>query len=419
MSSDASGKLNKNNSNTIDVEEITSSVSNVTIVNHAAGDAQTLQVQSSHGTTTSSVGTSKDAKSMLACSVGNLNLPHLTTTVDPPQGPSTSKELPPISIGRLGNKISLADLEILSTIGTGTFGRVVLVKERHNKEYFALKVMKISDIIRLKQVQHVKNEKVILSQIQHPFIVQLYWSHHDDTFLYMLLEFACGGELFSYLRNAGRFNNATSLFYASEIVSALEYLHNLHIVYRDLKPENILLDRDGHTKLTDFGFAKKVEDRTWTLCGTPEYLAPEIIQSKGHGRSVDWWALGILTYEMLAGFPPFWDESPFGIYQKILSGKVDFPKNLDASAKDLIKKLLAHDRTRRLGNMKNGTEDVKRHKWFKNIDWEAVSEKKMIPPIIPKVKHSGDTRNFEDYPEENWQTTKPVASKEMAIFADF
>nr|XP_002126100.1 cAMP-dependent protein kinase catalytic subunit PRKX-like [Ciona intestinalis] len=352
-------------------------------------------------------------------SVGNLNLPHVTQRGLEQGATGGGSRSPEYSVGRVERKLSLNDLEILSTIGTGTFGRVVLVKEKHTKEHFALKVMKICDIIKLKQVQHVKNEKSILNQIQHPFIVQLFWADHDNSFLYMLLEFACGGELFSYLRNAGRFNNSTSLFFASEIVSALEYLHQRHIVYRDLKPENVLLDRDGHTKLTDFGFAKKVEDRTWTLCGTPEYLAPEVIQSKGHGRSVDWWALGILTYEMLAGFPPFWDESPFGIYQKILRGKVEFPKNMEGYAKDLIKKLLTADRTRRLGNMKNASEDVKNHKWFRNIDWDAVVEKKMIPPIIPKVKHSGDTRNFEDYPEDNWQTTAAAQPKELSAFTDF
>uniref|UniRef100_A0A3B5MVK8 Protein kinase X-linked n=1 Tax=Xiphophorus couchianus TaxID=32473 RepID=A0A3B5MVK8_9TELE len=194
-------------------------------------------------------------------------------------------------------KLQCSNLLSLSTVGTGTFGRVFLVKDKKSKAFFALKQMKISDVIRLKQEQHVHNEKEVLTEISHPFLIRLFWTHHDDRFLYMLMDYVPGGELFSYLRSRGRFSNATGLFYTSEIVCAIEYLHSKEIVYRDLKPENILLDSEGHIRLTDFGFAKK----TWTLCGTPEYLAPEVIQSKGHGRAVDWWALGILVFEMLKG----------------------------------------------------------------------------------------------------------------------
>ncbi|XP_042225306.1 cAMP-dependent protein kinase catalytic subunit 3-like isoform X2 [Homarus americanus] len=282
-----------------------------------------------------------------------------------------------------------------------------------------MKILAISDVIRLKQIEHVKNEKNILRLVTHPFIIDMYWHYRDDRFLYMLFEYVCGGELFAYLRNAGKFPMTTASFYASEIVSALEYLHSLSVVYRDLKPENLLLDRDGHLKITDFGFAKKLTDRTWTLCGTPEYLAPEIIQSKGHNKAVDWWALGILIYEMLAGYPPFFDDNPFGIYEKILGGRVEWPRHLDAAAKDLIKKLLTQDRTKRLGNMKNGADDVKRHRFFKNIDWEDVYQKKLKPPIVPKVNYEGDTRNFDDYPENNWRSTQGVSDIELAIFNDF
>jgi protein kinase X len=285
-------------------------------------------------------------------------------------------------------------------LGTGTFGRVVLARHRPSGEFYALKMMTISEVIRLKQVEHVKNEKEILSSVQHPFIVNMLWADHNDRFLYMLLEFICGGELFSYLRNAGRFSNSTSNFYAAEIVSALEYLHRMNIVYRDLKPENLLLDREGHLKLTDFGFAKTLLDRTWTLCGTPEYLAPEIIQSKGHNKAVDWWALGILIFEMLVGMPPFFDDNPFAIYQKILKGIIEWPRNLDHIAKDLTKKLLVLDRTKRLGNMKGGTDDIKKHKWFKHLRWDDVYNKKLPPPIIPRMRYRGDPRNF--FPDETW-----------------
>jgi len=318
----------------------------------------------------------------------------------------------------------LEDLEMIKTIGTGTFARVFLCRprahlNRANTDYYALKVLAMHDVIRLKQVDHVKNEKSILSEIRHPFIVDLLWFHKDKSLLYMLFPYVCGGELFSYLRSAGRFNSHTSMFYSSEIVSALDYLHSLSIVYRDLKPENLLLDRDGHIKITDFGFAKKVSDRTWTLCGTPEYLAPEIIQSKGHNKAVDWWALGILIFEMLAGYPPFFDDNPFGIYEKILSGKIDWPRQVEPLAKDLIKKLLVQDRTKRLGNMKNGAEDVKRHRYFKNIDWEDVFYKKTKPPIVPNVSYDGDPRNYDDYPETDFKKVPPVTEREQRLFDDF
>ncbi|XP_053668320.1 putative serine/threonine-protein kinase PRKY [Anopheles marshallii] len=193
---------------------------------------------------------------------------------------------------------ALDDFQILKTIGTGTFGRVCLCRDKITNKYWAMKILAMADVIRLKQIEHVKNEKNILQEIDHPFIVNMRWNSKDDCCLYMLFEFVSGGELFSYLRNAGRFDSGTANFYACEIVLALEYLHSLSIVYRDLKPENLLLDREGHMKITDFGFAKKLKDRTWTLCGTPEYLAPEIIQSKGHNKAVDWWALGELTVKL-------------------------------------------------------------------------------------------------------------------------
>lgn len=202
-----------------------------------------------------------------------------------------------------------------------------------------------------------------------------YCTFQDHENLFMLQEYVIGGELFRHLRKSGRFPNDTARFYAAEIVLALEYLHSKDIIYRDLKPENILLDHRGYIKITDFGFAKKVIDRTWTLCGTPEYLAPEIIQSKGHSKSVDWWSLGILIFEMMAGYPPFYDDNHFGIYEHILGGKVQYPSYFENAGKDLLKKLLVIDRTKRLGNMKGGAQDVKKHKWFRNTDWHALLNK--------------------------------------------
>ncbi|CAG8483983.1 3335_t:CDS:2 [Funneliformis caledonium] len=300
--------------------------------------------------------------------------------------------------------VALIDFMLLETLGTGTFGRVFLTKFKPTENYYAMKVLKKYEVVRLKQVEHINSEKLILSQVHHPFIVNLFCTFQDDRNLYMLLEYVIGGELFSHLRKAGRFTNDMTRFYAAEIVLAIEYLHSKDIIYRDLKPENLLLDSRGHVKITDFGFAKKVADRTWTLCGTPEYLAPEIIQSKGHGKPVDWWALGILIFEMLAGYPPFFDDNPFGIYEKILAGRIQFPSHFDANAKDLIKRLLTSDRTKRLGNLRGGSEDVKKHKWFRGVDWQGLYDRRVTAPIVPPYQHPGDTGNFEKYPEPTEET---------------
>ena len=156
----------------------------------------------------------------------------------------------------------------------------------------------------------------------------------------MQLEYVPGGELFSLLRQRGKFETKTAVFYASEIICALDYLHNQQIIYRDLKPENILLDLEGHLKLTDFGFAKRITNKTYTLCGTPEYLAPEVILSRGHDHCCDWWTLGVIIFEFLSGCPPFYDENQYRVYEKILTTKIEWPRFFDSSAKDLIKKLL-------------------------------------------------------------------------------
>jgi serine/threonine protein kinase len=201
-------------------------------------------------------------------------------------------------------KYSLADLQLHCTLGTGSFGRVHLAKLKSTGKYYALKALSKVDVVKMKQVEHTINEKNILEAAQFPFIIHLLGTFQDTQHIYLLLDYICGGELFSFLRRSGTFPNHVARFYASEIALAFEYLHSKNIIYRDLKPENLLLDKEGHLKITDFGFAKFVPDNiTWTLCGTPDYLAPEIIQSRGYGKAVDWWALGILIYEVNFEFP--------------------------------------------------------------------------------------------------------------------
>mmetsp|Transcript_22272 Transcript_22272/g.63288 ORF Transcript_22272/g.63288 Transcript_22272/m.63288 type:complete len:330 (+) Transcript_22272:102-1091(+) len=300
-----------------------------------------------------------------------------------------------------GKPVSYADFTVGKTLGTGAFGRVKFVTHKGNSNFYALKTLKKAEIMKMKQVDHIVSEKAILQSLSHPFIVNMYAAFHDQRYIYMLLEYIVGGEFFTHLRKEGRFSNDAAVFYAAQIAAIFEYCHGKNIVYRDLKPENILVNKDGYIKLTDFGFAKVIEHRTYTLCGTPEYIAPEVLLNKGHGKPVDWWTLGILIFEMVVGFPPFVDEDPMGIYQKILSGKISFPKHFDKNGKGLVKKLLTADLGKRYGNLKNGAEDIKQHKWFKDLSWDDLLAKKLPPPFTPKVKGDNDTSNFDDYPDSD------------------
>jgi protein kinase A len=240
------------------------------------------------------------------------------------------------------------------------------------------------------------------------------------------LEYCQGGEIFSYLRRAKRFSEPIARFYAAEITLTLEYLHDAQgVVYRDLKPENILLDAEGHIKLVDFGFAKQVDNHeTYTLCGTPEYLAPEVIHSVGHGLGVDWWALGILIYEFLVGQPPFWDQNPVRIYQQILACRLRFPPNMSPEARDIISQLCKTNPTQRLGYISGGSRRVKTHPFFGDVDWDDLYYRRVKGPIIPRIDHPADTGNFEEYPPPPDPRKLSVYTDEMRekyepLFSDF
>jgi len=313
--------------------------------------------------------------------------------------------------------VNITDFEMRNTLGTGTFGRVRLCTLQG--QVYAMKILQKSEVIRLKQEEHICSERAILASISHPLIVILYRTFQDPHCVHMLLEYINGGEVFSHLRNAGRFSKEFTKFYTGQIVLVLQHLHDKNIVYRDLKPENLLIASNGYLKITDFGFAKLLTEDTWTLCGTPEYLAPEIIQSKGHGLPVDWWALGILMYEMLCGYPPFYDENPFGIYQKILVGKIDFPKYFDEYAKDMVKRLLTADKNARLGCILGGAAYIRRHKFFRGVDWHALAGGQIQAPIIPQVANDLDTHYFEEYDEDDDKPPGDLTPEEQTKFVDF
>ncbi|MCJ1316723.1 camp-dependent protein kinase catalytic subunit [Xylographa vitiligo] len=318
-------------------------------------------------------------------------------------------------------KYTLTDFIMQRTLGTGSFGRVHLVQSKHNQRFYAVKVLKKQQVVKMKQVEHTNDERRMLQRVKHPFLVTLWGTFQDAKNLYMVMDFVEGGELFSLLRKSQRFPNPVAKFYAAEVTLALDYLHSMHIIYRDLKPENLLLDRHGHLKITDFGFAKEVPDITWTLCGTPDYLAPEVVASKGYNKSVDWWSLGILIFEMLCGFTPFWDGgSPMKIYENILKGRVKYPPYIHPDAQDLLQRLITPDLTKRLGNLHSGSKDVMQHPWFAEVTWDRLAKKDIDAPYVPPVKGGvGDASQFDKYPEETEQYGQMGDDPHGHFFKDF
>jgi len=309
------------------------------------------------------------------------------------------------------SKKTLHDFAIDRTLGTGSFGRVLLVQEKGSSEYRACKIISKDRVIKTRQVEHTTNEKNILFATNFPFIVHLFDYFQDAKSLYFVLEFVNGGEMFTHIQKQKkhRFDEEQTRFFAAETVLAFEYLHNLDIIFRDLKPENMLIDFRGHVRVTDFGFAKRVDDKTWTMCGTPEYLAPEIIVNKGYNHAVDWWAVGVLTYEMRCGHSPFEAKSQMEMFKKITKRDFKFPREFTEDEQDFIGGLLQVDLTHRLGNLHGGVDDIKGHKYFATVDWEKLLAQTIVSPYIPKVTGPGDTSQFDVYPEEpvKWYGTEP------------
>ncbi|EQC34487.1 AGC/PKA protein kinase, variant [Saprolegnia diclina VS20] len=298
------------------------------------------------------------------------------------------------------DRVEFADLEILRTLGTGTFGRVKLVRHKGTGMAYAMKVLQKSQVVAYKQQLNILNEKNLLATCNHPFILKLYQTFKDEQCLYLLLEFVQGGELFAYLhcneRPTGRIPNDHARFYASHVVLALEYLHDRMIIYRDLKPENLLIDEEGYIKVVDFGFAKICQDRTYTLCGTPEYLAPELVLGKGHNKGVDYWAYGVLIYEMCVGASPFCNNpsDQVQICRNILKEPLRFPSWVSGACKDLVSKLLDRDVSKRLGCNHGGTHAIRTHPWFHGLEWEKIIKKKEPAPWLPTLADPLDASKF-------------------------
>ena len=298
-------------------------------------------------------------------------------------------------------RVSLHDFTLLKVVGKGSFGKVMQVRKRDSKRVYAMKVLHKSNIVRRNQVEHTLTERSVLGRARHPFIVGLNYAFQTPSKLYFVLDYCAGGELFFHLGRVGQFSADRARFYSAQIVLALQYLHSNSIIYRDLKPENILLDADGNVKLTDFGLSKEGvsshAEGANSFCGTPEYLAPEVLDRRGHGRAVDWWSLGAVMYEMLTGLPPFYDKDRQKMFAQIRFGELAFPTDppLPPAAEDILRQLLNRRSSERLGSGPSDAEEIKSHPFFEGMNWGALYDRRIPPPWRPPVHGSMDTSQFD------------------------
>ena len=307
-------------------------------------------------------------------------------------------------------KVTQEDFELLKVVGRGSFGKVMMVKKKDTNKVYAMKILKKEFVFQRKQVDHTKAEKAVLMKLNHPFIVKLHFAFQTADKLYMILDFVNGGELFYHLKNDGHFTENRAKFYAAQIATVLLHIHSLGIIYRDLKPENILLDHLGNIVITDFGLSKQLADgeQTSTFCGTPDYLAPEVLEGEGHGAPVDWWSLGILIYEMIVGMPPFYDDNLSVMYDNIRHKQPQFPRNMSFECKSIIMGLLEKDQNERLGG-----EDVLKSEWFADIDFEKLKRKEYQPPWVPPVKNKLETSQIDtEFTREDAVDTPPLEGEE-------
>lgn len=312
--------------------------------------------------------------------------------------------------------IGLDDFNMLKVLGKGTFGKVLLVRQKSTSQVFAMKVLRKDVVLAKGELAHTLTENNVLAKCSHPFLTSLKYSFQTPDHLCFVMEYVNGGELFMHLRKSKIFSEERVCFYGAEIALAITYMHENGIVYRDLKLENILLDSEGHIKITDFGLSKEemaFGATTTTFCGTPEYLAPEVLEDSEYGRAVDWWGLGVIMYEMMSGKLPFsappgdWDR----LFQAVLTQEIVYPATMSPAAKDLLSKLLVRDPRGRLGGGLRDGRDVLEHPFFTSIDLARLRHRELPAPFVPAVASETDTSNFDPYfTREPVRLTPPDAS---------
>jgi len=320
-----------------------------------------------------------------------------------------------------GSKCKHSDFQLLKLLGTGQYGKVFLVRKLVGNDInrvFAMKVLKkASIVVDAKYTAHIKAERSILECVRHPFIVDLIYAFQTGGKLYLILEYLSGGELFRQLEQEGILIEDTASFYLAEICLAIEHLHSNGIIYRDLKPENILLDCEGHVKLTDFGLSKEsihIGSVTHTICGTVDYMAPEILTQSGHGKDADWWSFGALMFDMLTGKPPFMAGNKKQTIDKILKNKLSIPCYLSKEAGGLIKRLLKRNVKSRLGFGPSDGKGIKEHLFFRKIIWNDCFNRKMDPPFKPSISSDDDVSHFDD----NFTKQVPVDSPDDHLLCE-
>jgi cGMP-dependent protein kinase len=276
-----------------------------------------------------------------------------------------------------------------------------------------------AQIVQTGQQEHILNEKRVMSMLSSPFLVHMSQTFQDRDYLYFLMEPVLGGELFNLIQDFAPFNQSAAMFYAACVIQGFDYLHSHNIIFRDLKPENLLLDNNGYVKITDFGFAKQLweGDKTWTLCGTPEYMAPEILRHNSYDRAVDWWAMGILIFELLTGGTPFYHNDQMKIYESIVQKQPVMPKYFSSASSKLIKMFLNKNPSKRLGIIQGGVQTIRDQRFFDDMDWESLRFGDLKAPIKPEVKSPEDISNFEGAQLGRQATTRYKGSNDWC--ADF
>ncbi|KAK9502435.1 hypothetical protein O3M35_011217 [Rhynocoris fuscipes] len=322
---------------------------------------------------------------------------------------------------RLCANLVISEFILMRTIGAGSTGRIILARKKgdNSSGHVAMKITSKEQIVKKGTIMHARSEKRILQSLSFPFVINLITFFHDNSYLYFVLPFEQGGDMFTLIRSLSRLSEDEARFYSAQIVLALEYLNYIGVVHRDLKPENILLSSSGYLKLADFGMAKVLPaaGRAYTLCGTCEYLAPEVIEEKGYGQSADWWSLGILIYEMCAGYSPFRSLDVLETFKNITNCKYELPQDFSVELKELISKLLQCDISKRIGCTWSGVSEVKKASWFKRIHWLQILNKRLQPPYIPLLRGEFDDSLFENYPNDRLTVSIQDTYKEH--FSDF